>query len=174
MEVQSSKSESPMNGETITRAYDVAMKGYDWALQRLEVWDGNLDKILAIGAPIALALLGKVASLGRFCSDWPILLVSLLSLLWSLWLVWVGKRLTANKETGIKFIDPSDLYANWLTLSKKDFEYFGIRNASRDFDHNLKLVSMKRQLADRAAAFLVISAILSSLAWVLVAQTQLL
>jgi hypothetical protein len=139
------------NIENISLAYDSALKTYDWALRRIEAWDANLHRILAIGVPISFTIIGSlIGSIIHAPAPSPIKAVIEAGLILIACLFALKAIRTALRGVDGDFVtvlSPETLWKNCSLPTKRDYQYTEIMNAQEHLDKNSELVTMKAKAA---------------------------
>ena len=141
-------------------------------LRRIDAWDGNIDRIVAVGAPLTLAIIAKAASLG-FTKGGILIGVEIILVLAAITFEGVALRSAyRGKNAGrINLLDPNRLFSKWLDLSKREFQHWCVYYAGEDFRLNSTMINIKADRATECVQWLLISGILAAIAWVIAAVT---
>jgi hypothetical protein len=164
--------------ESLDLAYETSMKTYEWALKRIDTWDGNLDKILTLGAPVLAIILGfmfnnfitlfknpNIKILGIL--NLTALVTGALLAIKSILTILKGKNATNDNENiRINFASPEKIWNQWVIFSKENYQYNAIKYAQEDFDNNLKIVNKKSAASDRAVRYIMAVVATAVVSWV--------
>lgn len=153
---------APRNDESTALAYETALRSYDWALRRIDAWDGNLDKLLAWGTPLPLAVIGTVAARinSNSYQDWTWVGIALAFMISA-----IGAAFWGKFAGHIQLISPTYLLNNWLNLPKGEYHFYAIKYAGLHLDNNTKLVERKAKASTIAALCFIAAGVAGAIAW---------
>ena len=130
------------------------MRSYAEVASRLNVVHSRLDSIQSVVVTLALAV-PTVALAAEadpdFGSGWLIGAIALAG-------VAVVLGLAARAWSGMKLVDPTDLYERWLHLSPAEFKKEFLYWAGKNFDANSRTVNRKSLAASLMVVLLLVEA----------------
>ena len=115
------------------------MRSYGEVASRLNIVHGRLDSIQSVVVSLTLAVPTVALAAEEdpdFGSWWLIGAVALAG-------VTVVLGLAARAWSGMKLVDPTDLYEHWLHLPRAEFKKESLYWAGRHFDANSRTVNRK-------------------------------
>ncbi len=124
-------------------AYDIAIKSYDWCLDRSNAIDDTIDKLLAWISSVSIAIPTFVFGQhirGSLDSKW----------LRTAAILFVGSIVAgiATKVIGsLALISPSELHAKHLHKDEQTFKIDIVYWAGKAFNHNQNLVNWKGRIS---------------------------
>ena len=132
---------SPENYPASALAYDIALKSYETALQRLEFVETRLQTTLTLAATLTLAVPAVASARGlSLRSDW--LVAALIA-----FVIAVGLGTYARWTGEVVLLNPNLLFDNWMRFTDWEFKTNMVRFAGKHFEANSKLVQKKWRLA---------------------------
>ncbi len=139
--------------------YENSLKASEWAVQRVDTWDNNLDKFFGLGIPLVSGIIIQALTKAQTGLDYVFIASAILALVFGGFTIWRGKNLTTKE--GIWINDPNKLLSegDWIKKQKSDYRYSMIKQLGIQFTHNQNLVARKRKAANKAI-FLITSAII--------------
>jgi hypothetical protein len=135
---------------SVTFAYDLAIKSYDWVYRRSEVMDDKIEKLIAWATGLNLALVAYLGNLIKnnvtinFCSAWFYSAITLFT-------IGTAFGMIAKLHGSLKTIVPSMFIKNWLHKSEWEFKKDALYRASEDNEYNRQYVNNKGKIATFAA-----------------------
>ncbi len=130
------------------------MRSYAEVAARLNIVHGRLDSIQSVVVTLTLAVptVGLAAREDPdFASGWLIGAIALAG-------VTVALGLAARAWSGMKLIDPTDLYDHWLHFPRAKFKKESLYWAGRHFDANSTTVNRKSLVASLMVVLLLVEA----------------
>lgn len=120
-------------------AYDIALKSYDWAIQRSDAIDNRASKLLAWISSITIGVIAIMYSktpLTTFQNNYFYTAMVVFA---------IAVILGAVIEfiTYVRFISPQKLYEEYLHYEEEEFMRYIIYFAGQAFQKNLKLINRK-------------------------------
>jgi len=129
------------NYPAVTYAYDIALKSYDWTLDRYNAMESRADKLLGWGIGISAGIITFVLQAKNYNTQlfWDFYFICALIL----FVLAVGIS-SATKFFGyIKLIAPDRLYENYLHKSEWEFKRNILQNTADYFSGNNKIIIKK-------------------------------
>jgi hypothetical protein len=140
-------SSSP-NEQSISLAYEASLKSYEWAMKRIEAWDANLHRILAIGIPLILTASGAILRAAIQAHSIPALIILLIAGIPAYFCVRIALR--GIDGDYLTIVSPKILWENCMLPTVEDYRYTEIMNAQVHLDKNSALITAKATAAKGA------------------------
>lgn len=123
---------------SVETAYEIALKSYDWSIQRMDAIDGAIDKLLAWISSINLGVIAVIASknLPIYFESKYFYYVMIIFLL--IVLTGIGTKIKGS----LRLVSPEKL-VNMLHKNPWEFKKDGIYLSSKDFKRNHIVVNRK-------------------------------
>lgn len=126
---------------SVELAYPIAINAYEVALKRLDTMDGRLQTIVAF----AVSVFGGFVSFASgskipFGACWFV--IATLACV-----IATGLGVYGRLSGDVKMLKPSNLFAEWLSNEKWEFQKDVIYYAGKAFDENMNLVTKKWRIS---------------------------
>jgi len=147
--------EDQPNTESVTLAYGLAVQSYDQMMKRADVWDSNIERALAWGTALNLAIIS--ISITRLKPEFDPLFWSALGVIFCA----IAVGLTGRYSGVLTLISPKIIYDEWLSQEPLDFKQYFVFYAGEHWDKNAKHVERKVRFTNwTSGLFIVASALL--------------
>jgi hypothetical protein len=159
--MENSKSKDEKDYPSVKLAYEIALKSYDWAIQRLNAMDDRTDKLLVWISSITLGTVALVG--GRKISDgvfdwWFVIAIAIFMSI-------VCFGLYIRQHGALTIIDPKKTY-NLLHKSEWNFQKDTIYFAGEHLEKNIGLVNKKADYTTYMI-YLFLAEIAALVAWII-------